>query len=174
MKKTMSKKTPNPNTSEKSLPKNSTWHDYMSDESFRFFPGRDEWMERLIHTMYEWADQKNSISVIDFCREYKVPPTTLDGWVAKYPKMKKAYKEILLILGSNRYNGVAFKDGALDKSVIFKDQHRYDPEWDGINKYHALLSKIGDAQAPTRIEVVMRAPRLSEEVSLPKGEEDAE
>lgn len=175
MKKTTSNKTPHTNTNSKTLPKDRTWYDYMSDESFRFFPGKDEWMDRLIYTMHEWADQKDSIEMIDFCREYKISPTTLHGWVEKYPKLKKAYKEVMLVLGSNRYKGIAFKDGALDKAVIFKDQHRYYPDWDEINKYHALLSKIGEMQAPTKIEVVMQAPRVSEEVpQLPKGDTHVE
>lgn len=120
------------------LSKNRSWHDYMSDNSFRLFPSNLEWRQRLIFTMYEWV-QGNVVEIMEFCMEYKIAYTTLREYVLKYDDVRECYNDIKLMLASRRRIGCLKKQ--YDKEVVFKDLHRYDPEWKEVDQYHNDLKK---------------------------------
>jgi len=136
------------------------WWQYTQAEEFRLFPGKDEWRQRLIHSMYQFLEEKDAkgrdpIDVVQFCRSYKIPYDTLKGYSEKYPDVAKAYADMKAYLAANRRVGAMHKE--LDKEAVYKDQHRYDPEWDAINKYHAAL-KVDESQNETKIVVIERMP----------------
>ncbi len=135
-------KTTQPSTATEALPKDCGWLEYLHDEAFRFFPAKEEWRKRIIFSMYEFLeslDEKGRvpIDVMQFCRRYKIPYDTLLYWAKKYADIGKAYADMKLFLAANRRLGTMHKE--LDKDAVYKDQHKYDPEWDAINKYHAAL-----------------------------------
>lgn len=153
------KKPSNPSTPPETLAK-TDWWEYTASAAFRFFPGKDEWRQRLIYSMYQFLEEKDSkgrdpIDVMQFCRSYKIPYETLNNYVNAYPDVAKAYSDMKLYLASNRRVGAMHKE--LDKEAVYKDQHRYDPSWDEVNKYHAAL-KNDEAQNETKVVVIERMP----------------
>ncbi|HWY34855.1 MAG TPA: hypothetical protein VNX68_09425 [Nitrosopumilaceae archaeon] len=151
-------KTPQDSTRIEPLGKDCTYLDYMSDNSGRLFPEKDNWRQRLIHTMFEWTDGKDSWEIEQFCKEYKIPRTTLYFWRDKYPDIRKAIDEVKLILASSRRIGALTK--RLDKDVVFKDIHKYDSEWLEINQYNA---KLKDQEQGNEKKVVVLESMCSHE-----------
>jgi hypothetical protein len=60
----------------------------------------------------------------------------------------------------------------LDKDVVFKDLHKYDPEWDDINKYHSALKKEEAAEA-TKFVIVMGKPDVVSREQMNQKIEDS-
>ncbi len=138
----MAAKASNPSMEIKSISKDCGWMDYLQPDSFRFFPSKEEWRKRIIFSMYEFLDELDEkgrvpIDTMQYCRRYKIPYNTLLFWAKKHDDIGKAYTDMKLFLAANRRLGTMHKE--LDKDAVYKDQHKYDPEWDAINKYHAAL-----------------------------------
>lgn len=126
-------------TNPKAGDKECTYALYLSEAAFRFFPDKDKWRERLIVSLYEWAFKEDSYEMMGFCMQNAIPRSTLADWCSKYDDIAKAYNEAKLILATRRRTGALTRK--LDKDVVFRDIHRYDPEWLEIDKYHADLKK---------------------------------
>lgn len=131
------------------LSNSRTWVDFLSQDTFNIYPGKDEWRQRLIYTMLKWSEKKSSLEIMQFCMEYKIPRRTLKEWVDKYADVKDAYEDMKLALGCHRRVGSMEKK--LDGAYAYKDMHIYDPEWHAINKYHSDMKKEEEKQAHTFI-----------------------
>lgn len=114
-----------------------TWADCIKNSSFELFPGKDDWRQRFVNDMYEWAQKDDSLEIQQFTMKMCMRRQTLYEWANQYPEIKEALCEVRLILASRRRIGALKKD--FDKEVVFKDLHKLDPEWLEINKYHADL-----------------------------------
>ena len=156
-------KTSNPNTKLETLSKDCSWLDYMQADSFRFFPGKTEWRKRLIYTMYASLDEadkkgREPIDLMQLCRKYKIKYTTLLHWTTIHDDIKEAYEDYKLFLACNRRLGTMHRE--LDKEAVYKDQHKYDPEWHTINKYHAALAAEAKKNAEDVEEKVIVIERM--------------
>lgn len=126
--------------------------DYLDEDSLRIYPGKDEWRKRLCYTMLKWGDREDALDIIQFCRAYKIPKSTLQGWVNRYPDIEKAFNEMKLFLGCNRRIGAMTRK--LDTSAAYRDMHELDESWDRVNKYHAKLkTDLPEASGIKYIEV---------------------
>ena len=85
---------------------------------------------------------------------------TLYEWVAKYPDIKAAFEEAKLLLACRKRVGAMTKK--FDKDAVYKDMHRYDPEWHEINQYHADMKKE-DENKPTTFVINMNKPKVIEQ-----------
>lgn len=166
------KTTPNSTSIANSLSNNRSWHDYLSESAFQYYPEKDNWRKRLIYSLYEWIENKDNIEVMQFCMEYKIPYTTLKEWINKYPDVKNAYNDIKLMLASRRRIGVVRKD--FDREAVFKDLHTLDPEWLAINRYHAELKNIEAATAQMQIVEIPSARDTGKVKPRIKATENAE
>ena len=146
------------NTKIQEITKYASWQESLAATEFIAYPGKDQWRERFIYTLLKWAEHPDSLTIMDFCIEYKMDRNTLYRWAEEYPDIKAAYERIKLILANRRYKGALKKN--LDKDVVFKDMHRMDPEWDDINRYWAAMKRDEQhANAATKIVIEMeRAP----------------
>lgn len=131
-----------PNTPPEKLTKNGSYMDYLSDEAFRLFPGKEDWRKRLCASIYAFPEEKDEfglhvVEVLQFCDLYKIPYKTYCNWVNAYDDVRQAHETMKLKLGSRRRVGALHR--RYDKDIVFKDLHKYDPEWDEVNKYHAAL-----------------------------------
>ncbi len=132
----MKKKNIDPNL----LTKKSSWWEAMATgNALELFPGREDWKERLIYTLNTWADRKDALALEGFCEEYKLHRDQLYEMRDNYPEIKKAVDRVKVRIGHKRRMGALFKQ--FDAGVVFKDMHRYDPEWLDINKYNAEIKK---------------------------------
>jgi hypothetical protein len=122
-----------------------------------FYPSKEEWRKRFICTLLSWADREESLEVSDFPLEMKMHRSLLYEWVAKYPDIKEAWDIVKLKIASKRRKGALTRK--YDKDVVFRDMHKYDPEWLEINKYHADLKKEEDRQ-PTTFVILDNKPRV--------------
>ena len=129
------------------LSNSRTWQDFLSKEVLALYPGRDDWRKRLIHTMLTWSEKKDSLEIIQFCLEYKLPRRTLQTWADKYPEIKEAYEDMKLHIACHRRIGSMNKK--LDGAYAYKDMHIYDPEWHSINKYHSDMKTEESKQSHT-------------------------
>lgn len=141
----------NPNTPPVELPKDCSYLEYLKEDAFRFFPGKQEWRSRVCASLYSFPEEKDEfkmpvVEVMQFCELYKIPYTTLLMWVNMYDDISHAYKYMKLRLASRRRIGALHR--RYDKDVVFKDLHNYDPEWDAVNKYHAALKTDQVATGP--------------------------
>ena len=131
------------------LSNSRSWMDFLSKETLSIYPGKDEWRQRLIYTLLKWSEKKDSLEIMQFCIEYKIPYRTLKEWVEKYPEVKEAYDDVKLALACHRRIGSMTKK--LDGAYAYKDMHIYDPEWHAINKYHSDMKKEEEKQSHTFI-----------------------
>ena len=113
------------------------------------FPGKEEWRERLIHAMYAWAEKEESLVMSDFTCQMRIAYMTFSDWLDKYPDIKNAWIQAKYIVGNRLKRGILTK--TFDKEVVFKDLHKYDPEWHEINVYQANLKVEHDRQPTTFI-----------------------
>jgi len=151
------------------LSNSRTWIDFLDKESLSLYPGKDDWRQRLIYTMLKWSEKATSLELMQFCLEYKIPRTTLNEWVNKYPEVKEAYSNIKLIIACHRRVGTMNKK--LDGAYAYKDMHIYDPEWHAINKYHSDMKKDEEKQSHTFI-INNTKPRIISKEEMKSSEED--
>lgn len=139
----------NNSTDIKPLTNTRSWSDFIQNEAYMQFPEKQDWRNRLIYTMYEWASKDDSLEITDFAIEMKMRRMTLYDWANKYPDIKAALDEVRLMLGSRRRKGALTRK--YDKDMALRDMHCYDPEWLAINKYHSDMKKEEEKQAHTFI-----------------------
>jgi len=126
-----------------------TWKDFMDNDAFMEFPEKRDWRLRFIYTLLEWASKDDSVEITDFALEMKMRRSTVYDWANRYPDVKEALDQARLMIGSRRRKGALTKK--YDKDVVFKDMHKYDPEWLEINKYHSDMKVEQEKQAHTFI-----------------------
>lgn len=115
--------------------KDCQWLDYLGEESFRLYPGKEEWRKRLAVTMFMWAELEDSFEINQFCIKYGIPYDTLTEYVAKYPDFKQCYINVKRRLATRRRIGAITR--VLDREVVFRDIHVYDPSWKSeVDDYH--------------------------------------
>jgi len=134
----------NPTSELQALTNNRTWRDFIEDDAFMLFPEKDDWRKRFMYTMLEWAEKEDSLEITDFALEMKMRRPLLYEWCDKFPDFKAAFDHVKLMIGSRRRKGALVRK--FDKDVVFKDMHKYDPEWLDINKYHSDMKKEEDKQ----------------------------
>jgi hypothetical protein len=153
------------------LSNSRTWQDFISAETLNLYPGRDDWRKRLIHTMLTWSEKKESLEIIQFCLEYKLPRRTLQTWADKYPDIKEAYENMKLHIACHRRVGSMHKK--LDGAYAYKDMHIYDPEWHAINKYHSDMRTEEAKQSHTFV-IDTTKPRIVSKEEMIANNEDVE
>lgn len=166
-----SKKIPQNNTELEPLTNTSTWRDFLNNDSFMHFPEKHDWRKRFACTLLTWASKEDSLEITDFALEMKMRRSTINEWANKYSDIKDAFDLARLMIASRRKKGALTRK--FDKDVVFKDLHRYDPEWLEINKYHSDMKKEEDKQAHTFIisDVKPRIVSKEEMLAISKGEE---
>lgn len=132
-----------------SLSNNRTWLEMVQDNAFMMFPEKDDWRKRFVMTLLEWSSKDDSLEITDFALEMKMHRSMLYRWIATYPDIKEAFDFAKLMIASRRKKGALTRK--FDKDVVFKDLHKYDPEWHEINKYHSEMRKDEEKQAHTFI-----------------------
>ncbi len=145
-------KNPQDSTKLELISKDCSYLDYLSDNSGRLFPDKEGWRLRLRYTMLCWADENDKFEIEQFCREYQIPRRTLYFWRDKYPDIRQTIDDIRVNIGSTRRIGALTRK--LDKDVVFKDIHKYDPEWLDINKYHNDLKKDLAVSAAANAKII--------------------
>lgn len=129
------------------LTMNRTWVDYIKNDTFLFFPEKDEWRQRFIYTLLSWAEREDSLEVNEFIFLMKIRRALLFEWCEKYQDIKQAYDLAKLMIGTRRKKGALNRK--FDKDVVRWDIHKYDPEWLEINKYHSDMKKDEEKQSHT-------------------------
>ncbi len=143
------KENPHHNIEIQPLTNKRTWTDFIENDAYMEFPEKNDWRNRFIYTLLEWASKDDSLEITDFALEMKMRRMTINDWTHKYPDIKEAYDQAKLMIGSRRRKGSMLKK--LDGSYAYKDMHKYDPEWLEINKYHSDMKKEEEKQAHTFI-----------------------
>ena len=146
-----------------------TWREFMENDAYMLFPGKDDWRKRFIYTLLEWSTKEDSVEITDFALEMKMRRQTIYEWASRYPDLKDALDFARLQIGSRRRKGALTRK--FDKDVVFKDMHKYDPEWLEINRYHSEMKTEESKQAHTFIindtkPKIVSKEELAEEVSL--------
>lgn len=134
-----------------------TWHDFITNESFLFFPEREAWRKRFVHTMLQWAEKEDSLELVDFALEMCMRREVIYDWASKWPEVKEGLDLTRLIIGSRRRKGALTRK--YDKEMALRDMHCYDPEWLEINKYHSDMKKEEEKQ-PTTFIINTDKPRV--------------
>jgi hypothetical protein len=145
-----------------------SWNDVIDREFLALSPGRDDWRERLIRTLYAWSERSTSLEILQFCMEYKIPRTTLFEWAEKYPDIKKAYESVKLNVACHRRVGTMNKK--LDGAYAYKDMHKYDDLWGSVDKYHADLKRDEEKQ-PTTFVLTEWKPKVKSQEEMQKESE---
>lgn len=164
-----SKKSDNHSIALNPLTNNRTWMETVQDNAFMLFPEKDDWRKRFIVTLLEWASKDDSLEITDFPIEMKMHRSLFYAWQAKFPDIKEAADLAKLMLASRRKKGALTRK--FDKDVVFKDLHKYDPEWHEINKYHSDMKKEEEKQAHTFI-ISDSKPRVISKEELINSEEE--
>lgn len=134
--------------------------DMIKKESVLNFPGNQEHRERLKYTLLKWAEQDNSLDIVQFCMEFKISRQTLYDLVKNHEDFKYVFDEAKLWLGCRR------RVGAINRKytdIVFRDMYRYDSEWREVDQYNQTLK--GDADANQTINVYL--PPVKETGQVP-------
>ena len=142
-------KTTNDTTPIRELSNSGTWLDYMEPDADRFFPEKDSWRKKLIFTMHFWSSKPDSLEVIDFCDEYKISYDTLIKLTIRYEDIGSAYKDLKRRIGGRKRKSAAKNELNI---CVFRDIHRYDPEWIPLMKE---LEDIKKDSGENRTQVVV-------------------
>jgi hypothetical protein len=170
----MIKEKNNPTPKRKAKPKEDTWYNlYKRLDSWRELDPSETFLELLSVELMKWADNEESIRIVDFCHSRGIPRLTLFKWSKKYPKLGVAYRYALDALASHREDGV-LKKGWNPATVHFTMGH-YDEVWreeqDRIydqKKEIALLAK-DKVDKPTTIIVQQMKPEDCPEIPMAPG-----
>lgn len=165
-----SKEITNHNTELQPLTNSRTWYDFLENDSFMDFPEKADWRKRFCLTMLLWSEKEDSVEITDFAIEVKRRRQTIYEWADKYPDIKRTFDYVKLIIASRRKKGMLTRK--FDKDVVFKDLHKYDPEWLDINKYHSDMKKEEDKQSHTFIVDTSRPAVTTKEEMVKERERD--
>lgn len=163
--------TQNHTTEIKPLTNLGTWSEFTGNEGFMFFPSRDDWRKRFIFSLMEWASKEDSVEIVDFALEMRMRRQTIYYWANEYPDIMAALNQARLMIGSRRRKGALTKK--FDKDVVFKDMHKYDPEWLEINKYHSDIKKEEEKQSHTFIINTVKPRIVSKEEMQSDSEKES-
>lgn len=136
---------------------NRSWTDAIDDSVLSLYPSKDQWRQQFIGMFFQWAEKEDSLDIVQFSSSIKLRRCTLYDWANKYADVKEALDEVKLILAGRRRVGAMTRK--YDKDAVYKDMHRYDPEWLEVNRYHADLKKEEDKQ-PTTFVINMPKPTV--------------
>lgn len=112
---------------------------YMNDIQDIDYPSKSDWRKSFCKCLIVWSEKKDSLEIEQFCEEHKIPRQTLYDWRTKHPEIRNAIDMAKINLASHRR--VQSMQKRLDGDRAYKNLHKYDPEWDEINKYWAALAK---------------------------------
>lgn len=134
------------------FPMNLSWADYVSGEANKAFPETKNLVKRVALALLMWAEREDSLELVDFALGMKMDRQKLYDWSWRYPEeFGRAYEKAKLMIGSRRRKGALARK--FSESMVLKDAHVYDSEWDAINKYHADLRERIAAAGSNQITV---------------------
>jgi hypothetical protein len=155
----MAKKTTKPqsNTNLPVLTKSVSFMDFLKEESLLANPGKFEWRERLINTMMLWAEDPDSLEVMQFCIAYRINYKNIARWAAAYEDVGEAYDNMKRMLASHRRIGAAHKK--LDANVVFRDIWKLDTD-ELVTEKHLDDRTKQNAAEPTVFNVNFDKPAV--------------
>ena len=121
--------------------------DFVKNDAYMYFPDKLDWRNRFCATVIECAEREDSLELVDFILEIRMGKTTFNEWQNRYPDIKEAVDFARLKIGSRKRKGALYRK--YDKDVVFKDMHKYDPDWLEINKYHSDMRKAEEVKPTT-------------------------
>ena len=78
-------------------------------------------------------------NVSTFMLASRIPQRTLERWKEELPELDEAFKEMKQAIFARRK--LAWDRKILSDTCYLRDAHKYGPEEDELNKYHANLTK---------------------------------
>ena len=155
---TKRKNKPQDNTEIAQLSKNRSYKDLMHKDSLLYYPGKDEWRERLLFTMRKWTEETDHLEVQSFLFDHNIPYSTFKDWVDKFPDVKQEYDRMKLFIAVKRRE-LSMRN-KINGNWAYRDMHRLDPEWwPQVDKYHAEMKKE-EAQEPTKFVIIADRPKV--------------
>ena len=139
-------------TSNSFLSKSQTWTEAIKQQALLMNPGKDQYVDQLIHMLYQWAENDQALTLEGFMFAYKIPKSTFWEWCERWERLKKAVTDVKQILAMRRHEGCMTNKYNL--SAAMRDMHMLDEKWDEVNRYHAAL-RNKDEDKPTQIVVNM-------------------
>jgi hypothetical protein len=135
------------NTVLEPLPKMKSASEKVRSQAYSHFPDKDKWRERLIMTLYVWAQGSDALDIVQFCDEYGINRPTLYAWCLHHQDIRDAIDNVKLTIGCRKRVGALKRTYA--EGPAYRDQHMLDPEQAAINKYHADLKRTEGPQSQT-------------------------
>lgn len=102
-----------------------TWDDFYNNDYFMTMPKHKPWRDKLIQDMVDYQNDPNSLTIVGFCRKYKIPRTKLYEVAEQFSDVKFAFTQMKMFLAENRLDG-RFKGKLTDS--IFHGLFRLDDE----------------------------------------------
>ena len=85
-------------------------------------------LEDLAEHMIEWASNNPDALIFgDFLYEYKIARSTMDKFLKRCEKLRKAKRFAMDMIGNNREKGALKKQ--IDFNTMKVKQYQYDPDW---------------------------------------------
>lgn len=105
----------------------SAWDVNLDPAAYNAYPANEQWKERLIYTMVNWAQHENGVEIGEFCSKYHFEIDTLENWAHQHEDIARAYKIMKQEIATRRRVLTIWKK--VDGSYAYKDMHWYDPRW---------------------------------------------
>ena len=119
-------------------------------------PGKDEWRQRLMITLDLWSLEEGALTLVQFCTTYGIPYSSLMRWKNDHEDLKFILEEVKRRLGDRRWRMAFLKQAS--ESLALRGLHKYLPEWEEINRYHADLKKAEEVQSGIQIVYLPQVP----------------
>lgn len=149
-----------------------SWSEIIADRETRYLSYNNydkSYAERIELTLRLWVEEPDSLSIVQFCAEYKIDYDHLKTMTDKFDFLQQTLKDIKRVLGERR------KMGALKKiyhaDTAFRDIHLYDPDWaKDVDKYHDDRKKEIDSQMSQIFGNIIDCAKLSKKLSYEEKE----
>lgn len=116
--------------------------DIFSETEQNWYWNKQENIENLKHTLYEWSKLKTSLEIDTFLMEHDIFYRRFNELIQRHPDLADVVKQVKRNLGIRKKIGVAMK--RYERDLIKAELHTLLPEWDEINQYHHKLKALDD------------------------------
>jgi len=145
-----------------------TWREYNPGEKFAL---------EVAQNLYEWAQEEDSLDLLDFYHSFGIPRVTWLDWRKKYPKAAYIHQQVKEIIGARRQRLAMYKKNGVNEAVVTKTLHLFHPDWEEAYnqekefKRELKLAANDEEKNPVQVVVVKDFPTAPAASSVKDSEE---
>ncbi len=118
--------------------------EYECSRQFTARPITESFLESMSQNLMQWAQETESIHLVDWFHESGMPSDTFYEWTNKSPSLKRAHRFAMEALGARRESGAITKK--YDTGAVWKRQYQFGNDYKEAMEFTAKLAKKEDLE----------------------------